>query len=117
MAFYSDHILEYVRSAWMFGHDPKRFLSCQISGILSGLKPVPISYEDSDQTPLSGAEAEFLKKMYGTGMDFLPYNPEIVYLSDWLKTIWSGDYEGFLKMIEGKSDNELKKNIPCCWWC
>jgi len=46
-----------------------------------------------------------------SGMDYSPYNPQFHYLSDWMKVIFSGDYQSFLKMIEGKNEEELKKMI------
>ena len=100
----SEDMLQYVRRAGnILEKDSEAFVSRQISRIMSGALPVPISHEDSDQTPLSGAEAQFLRNMWAGGMDYAPYEPVIVYLSDWLKTIYSGDYEGFLKMIQGKA--------------
>ena len=86
-------------------------LSEKISGILSGAIPVPISYEDSDQSPLKYKKAQLLRNLWAGGMDYLPYSPRFFYLSDWMKTIYSGDYEGFLKMIEGKSEDNLKKML------
>ena len=84
------------------------FVSQQISGIMSGARPAPVSYEEGDQSPLSGSQAQFLRNMWAKGMDYAPSNPKIFYLSGWLKTIYSGDYEGFLRMIENKGDEELK---------
>ena len=49
--------------------------------------------------------------MWAGSMDYHPYNPMYVYISDWVKTIYSGDYEGFLKMIKNKTDTELKKML------
>ena len=37
-------------------------------------------------------------------MDYHPFNPNFHYLTDWLKVIYSGDYQQFLEMIDGKSD-------------
>ena len=85
------------------------FVQQQMWGIMNGVIPVPISFDNGDQSPLSGGEAQFLRNMWAGGMDFnMLHNPVNDYFSDWLKTIYSGDYEGFLKMIEGKSDRELK---------
>jgi len=53
----------------------------------------------------------FLRNLWAGGMDYLPYSPRYFYLSDWMKTIFSGDYEGFLKMIEGKSDDDIQKML------
>jgi len=88
-----------------------QILSNKISGIMSGTVPVPISYEDSDQSPLKGKAAQILRNLWAGGMDYLPYSPRYFYLSDWMKTIYSGDYEGFIKMIEGKSEDDLQKML------
>ena len=57
----------------------------QIGGIISGVLPVPVSYDDGDQSPLAGEEAQFLRNKWANGMDYHPYDQEFVYLSDWLK--------------------------------
>ncbi len=86
----------------------KAFACQQIKGIMNGKIPVPISFDDGDQSPLSGSDAQFLRNMWNRSIDYAPHGPTGVYLSDWLKTIFSGDYEEFLKMIKGKNDRELK---------
>jgi len=88
-----------------------QILSKKISGIMSGTVPNPISYEDSDQSPLKGKAAQILRNLWAGGMDYLPYSPRYFYLSDWMKTIYSGDYEGFIKMIEGKSEDDLQNML------
>ena len=87
------------------------YLSEKISGILSGAIPIPYSYEESDQSPLKGNEAQLLRNLWAGGMDYKPFSPTFFYLSTWMKIIYSGDYEGFLKMIEGKSEDDLKKML------
>ena len=49
-------------------------LSEKTSGILSGAIPVPISYEDSDQSPLKYKKAQLLRNLWAGGMDYMPYN-------------------------------------------
>ena len=49
----------------------------------------------------------YLRNQWSTGMDHRPFDPRFNYLSSWLKVIFSGDYETFLKMIENKSGPEL----------
>ena len=44
-------------------------------------------------------------------MDYQPFNSLFFYLSDWLKTIYGGDYDGFMKMIKGKTEIEMKMMI------
>jgi len=87
--------------------DADQFVSELISGIMCGSIPVPRFYQDSDQSPLFGNEGQFIKNMWAMGMDYAPYEPIFIYHSDWLRTIWSGDYEGFLDMIESKEGEEL----------
>ena len=62
------------------------FVHQQILGILNGVIPVPISYDDGDQSPLSGGDAQFLRNMWAGGMDYTPHHPMIIYLINWLKT-------------------------------
>ena len=50
-----------------------------------------------------------MRNQWAMGMDYQPMNPMFHYLSDWMKTIFSGDYQGFLNMIQNKSDEEIKK--------
>jgi len=90
-----------------FQQEADQFVSQQVKGILCGSVPIPISYEDSDQSPVSGATGEFVKNIWAYSMDYVPYNPMYFHLSDWLKTIWSGDYEGFLKILENNQAEEL----------
>ena len=67
------------------------YVELQINLILSGIRPVPISFEDGDQSPLSGSgdEGTFLRYAWDCSMDYHPYNPQFVYLSDWLKAIYA----------------------------
>ena len=45
------------------------------------------------------------------GMDYQPMNPMFHYLSDWMKSIFSGDYQAFLTMIQDKSDEEINQML------
>lgn len=44
-------------------------------------------------------------------MDYAPHEPVIHYLSSWLKVIYSGDYDSMMKMLENKSEAEIKRMI------
>ena len=44
-------------------------------------------------------------------MDYLPHVPFATHISSWLKVIYNGDYEKFLKMIENKSEPELTEML------
>ena len=92
--------LEGISDAWM---------KQKILGILDGSVPIPGSSEESDQSPLSGKDAQFLRNLWASGMDYLPHEPMFHWLSPWLKIIYSGDYCGFLKMIENKKNSEIQE--------
>lgn len=83
----------------------------KISDIMSGLRPPQVSFDDGDQSPLNGEKAQFLRNQWSTGMDYVPHEPVIHYLSSWLKIIYSGDYDSMMKMLENKSETEIKKMI------
>merc|ERR1719369_1208885 len=83
----------------------------KIHAIMSGQSPPPTSYEDSNQTPLEGNEAQFLRNQWSSGMDYAPYEPMFFYLSDWLKVVWCGNYKAMMKMLENKDQNDVKKII------
>jgi len=89
----------------------KQQVDRKISEILSGKIPPHVSYEDGDQSPLRGMEYQSLKSQWASGMDYAPYNPLFRHLSDWLKVLFSGDYRGFLRMIDGKTEVEVAKMI------
>ena len=49
---------------------------------------------------------------WAQGMDYLPWEPPIArHFSPWLKTIYGGDYQGFLKMLENKSEEEVRNML------
>merc|ERR1712012_1472288 len=82
-------------------------LKMKIEGILSGDIDPNESYEDGDQSSLKGDEAQFLRNQWASGMDYNPHVPLFSYLSSWLKVIFCGDYERFLKIVDSKSGPEL----------
>ena len=87
------------------------YVSQKVSDIMSGVIPVPVSYDDGDQSPLSGRKDQFVRTLWAGGLDYNPDNPRLVYHSDWMRTIYRGDYKGFLEMIKDKKDEELKMMI------
>ena len=89
-------------------YNTKEYILQKIIGILSGVIPVPVSYDDGDQSPLSGIKDEFVRILWAEGLDYNPDDPRLVYHSDWMRTIYRGNYEGFLKMIKDKSDEEIQ---------
>ena len=42
-------------------------------------------------------------------MDYRPHDPNFFYLSPWLKALYSGDYEGMMKILQGKNDAEISQ--------
>jgi len=90
---------------------PTQEVDRKISAILSGKMPAHVSYDDGDQSPLKGMEYQSLKCQWASGMDYAPYNPIFHHLSDWMKVLFSGDYQGFLRIINGKTDEETAKMI------
>ena len=86
-------------------------LQRKISEIMSGLRPPPESYDDGDQSPLSGDAAQFLRNQWAKGMDYAPWEPMFSYISPWLKAVFSGDFDSVVKMLEGKSEAEIKRMI------
>ena len=87
------------------------YVAKKVHNILSGVIPVPVSYDDGDQSPLYGSKDQFVKTLWAGGQDYNPDNPRFVYHSDWMRTIYRGDYKGFLEMIKDKNDEELKVMI------
>lgn len=72
-------------------------------------KPL-VCYEESDQTPLRGRAWKILRTKWCYGMDYAPYKVSPMFLSTaWAKALYSGDYEGVLEIIKGKTENEMKK--------
>jgi len=72
--------------------------------------PRPVSYEDSDQTPLTGLEAKILKHMWAGGMDYSPH-AKGTHLSDWCVTLWRGDYNKMMTFIQGIQGEELTQQL------
>ena len=80
--------------------------------------PPPLSYEDSDQSPLRGLlkmsrtdeDSMFLSAQSDHDLDYQPANPLLIHrghLSSWLHCIWIGDYELFMQHLAGKSDVDV----------
>jgi len=78
----------------------------KVKAIAEGRTPPNISWDEGDQSPLKGEEAKFLRCQVGMGMDYDPYRSP--HLSDWLRTIYCGDYEKLLRLLRDKTDDEIK---------
>ena len=60
-------------------------------------------FDEGDQSPLTGREALNLQNQWQMGMDYTPVNP----FSQWMKVIFTGNYEGMMNILEGMSDMEV----------
>ena len=61
-------------------------------------------FDEGDQGPLVGEDATYLQdQLDHLGFDHTPLNP----FSLWMKVIFTGNYEGMLSILEGKSDMEV----------
>merc|ERR1712110_633550 len=83
----------------------------KISEILNCQRRPNVSYDEGEQSPLSGDSAQYLKNQWSSGMDYQPHEPLLYYLSSWLKVIYSGDYDSMMEMLEDKSEAETKRMI------
>ena len=59
---------------------------------------------NSNQSPITGDDAIKLKWKWASGLD---WNPSNVLLSNWLRVLAVGDYEGMMAEIEKTSETEL----------
>ena len=64
-------------------------------------------FDEGDQSPLTGREALSLQNQWQMGMDYTPTNP----FSQWMKVIFTGNYEGMMKILEGMSDMEVMVHL------
>ena len=60
-------------------------------------------FDEGDQSPLTGREALNLQNQWQMGFDYSPLNP----FSHWMKVIYTGNYDGMMSILEGKSDMEV----------
>ena len=84
------------------------YIQGKVVDIMMGRAPVPCSYDDGDQSPLTGAEAQLLRSRWCTGMDNKMGLP---YISNFHKSIYTGDYKYFLGELENKSGSEIQMMI------
>ena len=71
----------------------------KIEEILNSRRSPPLSYDEGDQSPLSGEASQLLRYQWASSMDYQPHNPLFFYLSKWLRTLYCGDYEGMMTII------------------
>ena len=60
-------------------------------------------FDEGDQSPLVGEDAAHLQDQWHLGFDYTPIN----HFSLWMKVIFTGNYEGMMSILEGKSDMEV----------
>ena len=73
----------------------------------SGGNPV-VCYEETDQTPLSGNARRLLRAKWASGLDYAPHKPSNNF-TRWAQALYSGDHEAVLEMVEGKTEEELRR--------
>lgn len=81
----------------------------KIQEILNFRRSPPLSYDEGDQSPLSGEASQLMRYQWASSMDYQPHNPLFFYLSKWLRTLYCGDYEGMMTIIGNKSQQEIKE--------
>ena len=83
----------------------------KIAAVREGKIAPRVSYEESDQSPVCGLEAAFMGHEHIT-FKMCDYDPfQCRHLSDWVKTLFCGDYEKFLEFLQGLSEKEVKRLI------
>jgi len=66
-------------------------------------------FDDGDQSPLNGDDAQFLKNQWASGMDCNPLFPQNNHLSGWLRALWWGDYTAVMTYINKVKKDQVKK--------
>ena len=84
--------------------EAKKPIHAKRDDIIEGKMSPPVSYQDSDQSPLRGEAAQHLRYQWSSGMDYNPVTTP--YLSDWLKVLWCGDYQGMMDILRDKTEEE-----------
>ena len=77
----------------------------KVAALIDGRMSPNITYNESDQSPVKGDKTLILQQDLGSGLDYNPLNP---HLSEWLKTLYRGDYDKFLKFLLGLPEKEVK---------
>ena len=55
-----------------------------------------VCYQETDQTPLSGAARRLLRAKWACGMDYAPFRPSNNF-TRWAQALYSGDHEAVLE--------------------
>ena len=63
-------------------------------------------FSDGDQSPLRGAEAQVLRNQWASGLDYDITNE---HLTDWLRTLYKGDYSLASRLLGGLSKSQADK--------
>ena len=73
--------------------------------------PLEDCYNESDQTPVNGVRAEYLKIQVFSNLDNNPCRSEYTHLSDWMKVVWCGDYDGMMAILKHLDEDGMKKMV------
>ena len=88
---------EFLGDIFKAAYNPDEYVSRKVAGILSGSIPVPVSYDDGDQSPLSGLKDQFVRTLWAGGQDYNPDSTFFVYHSDWMRTTSGETTRDFLR--------------------
>ena len=69
-----------------------------------------VCYEESDQTPVKGEAKRLLRVKWSQRMDYFPYKTPSSF-TEWCKALYAGDYEGILRILEGKTEEEIREGL------
>jgi len=82
-----------------------------LKGLFYGKITVPVTYEDPDQTQMTGIPAVIFRNKWGDGMDYRPHDPQIRHLSPWLVDIFLGNFNNFMRHINRLNRKELDRQL------
>ena len=69
--------------------------------------PPEVKYDDGDQSPIEGYFQNLIERLRAThSMDYIPTMP---HMSDWMKKICYGDFDGMMAILASKSAKGVQK--------
>jgi len=71
--------------------------------------PLKECYEESDRTPVTGIRAQYLRLLLESGLDYKPHVLKLKHLSNWMRVLWSGDYDGMMGILKDLDKSGVKK--------
>ena len=69
--------------------------------------PPEVKYDDGDQSPMEGSFQNWMASLQAMhSMDYIPTMP---HMSDWMKKICNGDFDGMMAILASKSAESIQK--------